>query len=209
MYLSRLQLDPANRQVMAEIANRYELHRTLLSQFKSMDRNEIGLLHRIEPIEKDVYQPIILLVQTQIEPSWEGLSKRGLLTRPVEIKTFEGFFETGKQFYFRLLANPTVRKAKGDWAGKRVELRTPEEISSWLRRKGESGGFKILNMQFSNLGKITSVKSEAGKKQTIQHQAVLYEGVLEVGEAEKFKATLEKGVGSAKGFGFGLLSLAR
>ncbi len=76
MYLSRLQLDPANRQVRAEIANRYELHRTLLSQFTSLDRNEIGLLHRIEPIEKDVYQPIILLVQTQIEPSWEGLSKR-------------------------------------------------------------------------------------------------------------------------------------
>jgi CRISPR system Cascade subunit CasE len=39
--------------------------------------------------------------------------------------------------------------------------------------------------------------------------AVRYDGLLEVTDPVKFLETLRAGIGSAKGFGFGLLSLAR
>lgn len=208
MYLSRLHLDPTNRQVRKEIANRYELHRTLTTQFGMKTRHEIGLLYRIEPKDNNLYEPIILLVQTKIEPDWNHLFKKGILTQPAEIKQFEPIFENGRLFHFRLMANPTERKAKGDWAGKRVELRTTEEYSNWLDRKGKMGGFAILLCMQNSLGKINSLKTKDGVTHTIQHQAVLYEGKLEVIDAENFRGTLEYGIGSAKGFGFGLLSIA-
>jgi CRISPR system Cascade subunit CasE len=41
------------------------------------------------------------------------------------------------------------------------------------------------------------------------HLAVQFDGVLEVTDPAKFLETVRQGIGSAKGFGFGLLSLAR
>ena len=66
MYLSKLLLDPAKRQVRLELANRYELHRTLLAQFEGHTRDQIGLLYRIEVENLYVYQPIALFVQSQV-----------------------------------------------------------------------------------------------------------------------------------------------
>lgn len=209
MYLSRLFLDPANRQVRAELSNRYQLHRTLLAQFDGVNRNEIGLLFRIEPEDLYTYQPITLLVQTQIKPCWDDLLQRGVIIQKAETKTYNLNIQIGNQYYFRLLANPTLRKTKGDWAGKRVELRTTEEYEAWLTRKGKNGGFTVKSLSAIDKGKIISQKFEDGKKHVIQHQAVLFEGVLEITDFELFRKTIENGIGSAKGFGFGLLSIAR
>ena len=209
MYLSRLLLDPANRQVISEISNRYELHRTLSAQFKDKKREDIGLLYRLE--EPDLYEftPLTLLVQTLIEPNWEKLYQTGYLVQKAETKLYKPTFEPGEVFYFRLLANPTVRRGKGDFAGKRVELRLDEEREAWLARKGEKGGFTLRGMRSKDLGKISSYHFIDGKKQTLTHQAVLYDGVLEVQAVEQFMTSLQKGIGPAKAFGFGLLSLAK
>jgi CRISPR system Cascade subunit CasE len=41
------------------------------------------------------------------------------------------------------------------------------------------------------------------------HQAVTFDGLLRVTDPEALLAALAGGIGSGKGFGFGLLSLAR
>jgi len=64
-------------------------------------------------------------------------------------------------------------------------------------------------MRSKDLGKISSYRFIDGKKQTLTHQAVLYDGVLEVQAVEQFMTSLQKGIGPAKAFGFGLLSLAK
>jgi CRISPR system Cascade subunit CasE len=46
-------------------------------------------------------------------------------------------------------------------------------------------------------------------KAKLSHHAVRFEGILCVTNPEQFVATVESGIGSAKSFGFGLLSLAR
>lgn len=209
MYLSRLFLDPANRQVINEIANRYELHRTLTAQFEGKKREEIGLLFRLEEADLYEFAPLTLLVQTLIEPNWEKLYQNGMLVQKAEVKLYEPAFEPSEIFYFRLLANPTVRRSKGEFAGKRVELRLDEEKAIWLARKGERGGFSLRGMRIKDLGKITSYHFVEKSKQTLTHQAVLYDGVLEVQEPERFAISLKKGIGPAKAFGFGLLSLAK
>jgi CRISPR system Cascade subunit CasE len=46
------------------------------------------------------------------------------------------------------------------------------------------------------------------KRSQLTFVSVLFEGRLRVTDPGKFRATLERGVGSAKAYGFGLLSIA-
>jgi len=139
--------------------------------------------------------------------------------------------QNGQILAFRLRANPTKRIAKhGDtMKGKRVELRREDEQIEWLIRKGwdvgkdVSGGFCLVksqagdsegelrlvpNVRVSCEGKRTGRKRDAAGGHATTHLAVLFDGLLQVTNAETFLDTLVQGIGPGKAFGFGLLSVA-
>jgi len=135
---------------------------------------------------------------------------------------------------FRLRANPTKRVAKpvkGDKAikGKRVGLLREKEQFAWLirkgqeREKGQAGGFELLtkciedeNGEIQQIprvsvqpeGKQNWRKKEGGHSHKTTHLAVRFDGLLRITDAEAFRQTLARGIGPAKAFGFGLLSIA-
>ena len=108
-------------------------------------------------------------------------------------------FRNGQLLQFRLRANPTVKRD-----GKRLGLYTENEQTKWLLRKAECGGFKVLHVVLKSAGKRKATTNGAGAT----FVAITFEGVLSVTDADKFAQTLESGIGSAKGFGFGMLSVA-
>jgi CRISPR system Cascade subunit CasE len=209
MYLSQLLLDPASRRVQSELSNRYELHRTLTAQYPTNQRRDINLLYRIEIPDRQVFQPITLLVQTILESDWSELSGSGLLMDSPQVKTFDPDLPTGAHYYFRLLVNPTIRTKQPDGKSKRVGLYTTEAQIEWLQRKAQQGGFTVESMKLSDLGMVESIKKKNNQTFHIQHFAVQFDGLLSVTDSQLFKLTLMKGIGSAKAFGFGLLSLAK
>jgi CRISPR system Cascade subunit CasE len=121
---------------------------------------------------------------------------------------------------------------------KRVQLFGEEEWQAWLARKGERGGFALLTVQAEPSGDerqraaglfglkpsadravpnvrasegltITGRKELApGNRAKLTFGAVLFEGRLRVTDAERFRTTIEHGIGSGKAYGFGLLSIA-
>lgn len=135
---------------------------------------------------------------------------------------------------FRLLANPTKRigksaEANSDLKGKRVGLLREEEQIEWLirkgkeREKGEPGGFEIIMKEIEDeygeiklvprvevrvLGKQRNRKKLDGNLYDTTHLAVQFDGLLRVKDATAFRETLIRGIGPAKAFGFGLLSVA-
>lgn len=209
MYLSQLLLDPASRRVQSELSNRYELHRTLTAQFPSNQRREVNLLYRLEIPERQVFQPITMLVQTMVEPDWSALSGSGLLMGSPQVKTFDPDLPTGAIYFFRLLANPTKRTKQADGKSKRVGLYSPEAQTEWLQHKALQGGFTVGGMKLQDLGMVESIKKKNNQIIQIKHYTVQFDGVLSVSDPHLFKLTLVKGIGSAKAFGFGLLSLAK
>ena len=91
--------------------------------------------------------------------------------------------------------------------GKRVPLIDPDELRAWIVRKGEAGGFRIIEDKPIEIGPV--VKSHFRKKDHAAcHGGVQFRGILEVIDRDTFVKTYRSGVGSAKGFGFGLLLLA-
>jgi CRISPR system Cascade subunit CasE len=171
MYLSRLILNPRSRQVQRDLANPYELHRTLLRAFPTgpvdvarTAEGAPGVLFRIDAqLQTGV---LALLVQSQTAPDWSHLpnppgqpylapADPWLLEENPAVKARDLAFRSYQQLAFRLRANPTQRLSAGKGnKGKRIGIYAVDEQIAWLRRKGEQSGFHLLHVQTSRDEKI-------------------------------------------------------
>ena len=206
MFLSRLVLNATSRRVRTEISRPYELHRTLMRAFPPAQDSENGrVLFRLDRDREEDMGAILLLVQSQEEPNWTSLeTARDFLREPPQCKPFTPIFHPGQVLRFRLRANPTVKRQ-----GKRFGLLKEEQQLEWLHRKGEAGGFASLSVVAIPERQMEDKKTdEAGQAHDLTLTAVRFDGVLRITDPTTFNRTLEQGVGSGKGFGFGLLSVA-
>lgn len=206
LYLSRLILNPRSRQVIAELADAYQMHRTLMRAFPSQEDGGPGrVLFRVD---SDAEGNPVILVQSEKQPDWTFLSEKDYLLplndNPAS-KEYNPVLTEGRRLRFLLRANPTVKKAFEEGKpSKRIGIYTEEKQMEWLRRKAESGGFRPDDFRILPRGMQTCRK--AGETNT--HLCVEFAGVLTVTDLEAFRETIASGIGSAKGFGFGLLSVA-
>jgi CRISPR system Cascade subunit CasE len=216
MYLSRLILNPRSRQVRSELLNPYEMHRTLMRAFPD-DLTGERVLFRVD-VDRQTGTPTVL-VQSALEPCWGFLSEgAGYLLDGEDCnpdwRCFEPQVAPGQLLQFRLRANPTMKKRVGrDHAdlgkGVRVGLYTEEEQRAWLDRKGSDGGFGVVSCHVIPEGKSDHMKGKAADRDRMPLLSVRFDGILQVADPEALLATLRSGIGSAKAFGFGLLSLAK
>jgi CRISPR system Cascade subunit CasE len=170
-----------------------------------------------------------LLVQSSAEPDWSRLPKDYLrdyfdeLDNPAVKRVDEKYGALGKgiRLRFRLRANPTKRlpllieNRTGKERGKRVEIFGEENQLAWLARKAGEHGFRLLaanvnpsvvNARANPEGKVIGWRDRL--EAPMKFGSALFEGELEITDAEVFKRTLAEGIGSGKAYGFGLLSVA-
>ena len=230
MTLSRLVLNLRSRRVARDLADCQELHRTVLSAFPEAAggsaRQRFGVLFRIE---YDRGAAPVMLIQSSGNPDFSALPS-GYLAHPPTTNDIGAAWRgiaRDSVFRFRLRANPTRKietKSGPDGArrnGRRVELKTEEEQLNWLARKSRESGFEILSVraaaEYSEVwvsaeGKVSGSRGlldGAGSRPRLTFASVLFNGKLRVTDMERFRTTLERGIGSAKAYGFGLLSIAR
>jgi hypothetical protein len=107
--------------------------------------------------------------------------------------------ETGKRYRFDVLVNP-VRSVPG----KKIAVSLPEEAVTIVTRHLEKNGFSVLSadgdfVRGSMLGK-------PGLKDFRIRSFLAYGEVLVV-DGEKAAAVMQKGIGAAKRFGYGMIDL--
>jgi len=119
------------------------------------------------------------------------------------VKPLELHLAVGQVLAFRLRANPTVKRD-----GKRRGLVQEEDQRAWLERKAADGGFRVLSARITREGAVRGKVRRGDEKHNLLLLAVRFDGLLQVADPERLVATVRRGVGSGKGFGFGLLSLA-
>lgn len=204
MYLSQLRLDPASAAARRDLADPYQMHRTLARVYSPDEQTPpVRFLWRAEPSGPlDGYG--MVLVQAATPGRWDRLTAQdGYLAslhpdKPVET---ERLVQPLRHYHFRLKANPVVTRQ-----GRRWGLHRREEQLEWLVRQGERLGFDIEAADVS--GRERLVMWKPGSKQPNVKDAVLFDGVLVARDAAALRATLVDGVGHGKAFGLGLLSLA-
>lgn len=206
MFLSRLRLDSRSAAARRDLGDPYRMHQTLTAVAPDDGR----LLWRAEP---DARGGPAVLVQTLAAPDWTRLPDgyaRVDGPKPVELRLSEG-----QRVRFRLVANPTVKKPRKDRRqGARVPLvhpRAPEGSAAsqgyldWFTRKAGAAGLVV------DIDHVADAPFEVQTRKgdhRITLFGVRFDGSATVDDPAALLAAIRAGVGPAKGFGFGLLSLA-
>lgn len=236
-FLSRLILDTRHRRVRRDLGDSYQLHRTVLAAFPqgpvgASARKHFDVLYRVEPFG-ETPALVRLLVQSSAAPDWAALPAEALgpvadaRGNPAVRRVDEeyGRIAAGARLVFRLRANVTRRLSdrtpgrEDRLVGKRVALLREAEQLEWLERKGAQHGFRLLATELNpDLAAVqaSAQATERGRRpgrdgagaMALCFGAVLFNGRLEVTDADLFRAALASGIGSGKAFGFGLLSVA-
>jgi CRISPR system Cascade subunit CasE len=197
MYLSQLSLDRLDRRIMRTLSDIYLLHQFVMSGFAAYDRLS-RVLFRVEPEMKD--DIVRLLVQSSQMPCWERSAP--IIVSPPRV--FSPKFREGAKFRFRLRSNPAVKRD-----GKRLGLVRDDALVGWLKQREKMIGIAILSVLAIDEGYVTGMRKKEKQKDHVNIKIARFEGILEVTDPECLNKALAEGIGPAKGFGCGLLSLAR
>lgn len=213
MILSRLFLNPRSRQVQREIADPYEMHRTIMQAFPSLLDKSERVLWRLE-LQPQTHFPT-LLVQSHGMQDWQFLHTRdkdwllpAISENPV-VKHVDIKLLPDQTLVFRLLANPIVKKDRPDKKqGHRIGLINEEDQLKWIKRKLSQAGAVLVSIQISPKDHVKGKLFRNDEKHDLNFLSVKFDGILQVSDPQKLIDAIETGIGPGKGLGFGLLSLA-
>lgn len=216
MYLSRVELNAYRRTTIEAMGSPQLIHAAVMASFTSDALNE-RVLWRIDRIGAATY----LLVQSQKRPDFQHIvdqfgwpdSEQGWDT--LEYGPFLDKLEPGQVWRFRLSANP-VKSIKGSDAGARgkvVPHITVSQQEQWLIDRALGLGFEIVKLEEGefNLDVVhrETRKFKRGDKNNVTLSVATFEGVLEIKDEAVFKETVVKGIGRAKGYGCGMLTIGK
>lgn len=170
------------------------MHQTIMRAFTAMEPGRV--LYRLEPRTDEIQ----VIAQSRNVPDWSLIERNYFLHEP-SYKRVELKICADQELRFRLRANPTIKSG-----GKREGILQEKEQLSWLERKGKTNGFEVIEAR--SYGQ----RMEYGKghnENEVRLFCTTFEGILSVTDPCKVIDAVENGIGSGKGFGNGLLSLAR
>lgn len=194
MWLSKVMLDLSK--VSRDLTDRDRMHRKLLLLFPDYPggapnaRERMGILFRVEA-------PVIYL-QSSIEPIPTRLPDGYKIVVAKEITANYASIKAGSGYRFRLEANVCYREME---SRRRKGLETAEEMEEWLFRRGNQGGFRVVDYVAETLPQVRARKGA--------FHIVRFDGTLKVETLELFLKALREGVGPAKVYGCGMISLGK
>jgi len=191
-----------DRSAMKTLSDAYHLHQTVMKGFVPYKKDVARVLYRVEPEMKN--GSALVLVQSPLEPDWNILTNDSRWVTSVQVKVFVPKFKPGCSLRFRLRANPVVTRE-----GKRYGLIRDESLLEWLSKKEPKLGARFKSMTVIDEGYITGNKQNKNSRHRLNFKIARFEGMLDVIDPVAFSETVEVGIGSAKAFGCGLLSLAK
>lgn len=208
VYLSRLILDDQKRETQRLLSSPEFVHGAVEQCFPGKrDRN----LWRIDYLNG---QCCLLVLSHQLPDFGQLVSAYGFKDRqpPWESKPYDNLLnrlENGQVWRFRLKANPVRSlKQEGDDRGKVTAHVTPEHQKHWLFQRAEKEGFS-LSMDAFEVVHTQWLRFYKGGNRLVTLRTATFEGVLKVTDAAALKESLQTGLGRAKAYGCGLMTLAK
>lgn len=185
----------------------YQLHRKIWQLFPDKADDKRSFLFRVESTKQNCEQHILL--QSISQP--QEISDELILLR--KSKEINLDIIAGNSYRFMLCANPTKKindkDGKPENQGKvRVPLIHDEEIIAWLKRQ-LAGSAEIDSVELVQKNLLHFYKNKSGDKHVGKIQTVTFLGILTAKDPELLFTKISSGIGPAKSFGCGLLTLAK
>lgn len=204
MYLSRIELDTRRRNTMVKLlASPQVVHAVVENCFtRPAGVAKTRSLWRIDDLAGKKY----LLVLSEEKPDFSHMI--GEYCREDakgESRSYDKLLQSvqeGSTYSFKLVANPVK-----EMNNKKVGLYSVEEQVTWLVRKAEANGFKVdvNTLRVSPVAKVEFGRHQGEPKVVINK--VMYEGILTVTDRDRFIGALTQGIGRAKAYGCGMLTI--
>lgn len=216
MFLTRMALNPARRGTRSLLASPQSMHAAVLAGFAPAAEGSDGgrVLWRIDQGEHHATE---LFIASPAEPDLTHLveqagwpTTQAWTTR--DYRPLLGRLEAGQRWAFRLTANPVhgVRKEEGQDT-KPVGHVMVEQQQRWLLDRCERLGFRVPDGSHGEPDVLVRDRRTLrfGRQgATVTITQATYDGVLEVDDADTLRGALTNGIGRAKGYGCGLMTLA-
>lgn len=233
-YLSRIWLNPLRTGAQRMLTSPQVLHAAVLGGLSRQPVDERVLWR----LERDSPHRAGLLVLTQSIPSWEHLIEQAgwpVADDPQAlVKSYQPLLDQlghGREFRFRLRANPVSSTrhptkpsaqqrdrlaASARPRGVRIPHRTAAQQLSWLTSKLANWGFEPPTSADGDPDVAVTARERLafskaagadGSRRVILETAT-FEGRLRVTDTDTARGSLLDGVGSARAYGCGLLTLA-
>lgn len=215
MFLTKMPLNPARRGARKLLASPQAMHAAVLAGFPPNAFDTGGrALWRVDQSEK---HDVSLLLASPQEPDLTHLVEQaGWQTGQMwQTRNYVPLLErivAGQRWSFRLTANPVHNVRKDGWSDtKPVGHVTVKQQEQWLIDRAGRLGFSVPDgpeneSRFAVTSRNNLVFNKGGHRVTIS--TATFDGVLDVVDAEAFVSTLTSGVGRAKAYGCGLLTVA-
>lgn len=234
MYLSRIQLNPRRREARWLLSSPQRLHAAVLQSFPDPPTGDLGggsrVLWRLDSDATKVFLYVVSPEQADLlhiaeQAGWPS-TERGV-SKPYG--PFLDRLEVGQQWAFRLTANPTrYVTSPTDGRTRRLGHVTVKQQEAWLLDKAQGGGFRVTSTVHQTVDGETAPDiaelavtqrtvhsfsrrdpDAPARKEPVTIATAQFDGRLEVTDADALRRSLVAGIGPAKAYGCGLLTLAR
>lgn len=203
-WLARMSIERASaKHRHLSVLNAYTWHQAAWQAFPNLDQQARPFLSRLDLSLEGFNLLLLSRAHRPERPDW-------CPEQCWALKPIPDYFLLRKYYRFDLHANPSRKVIKLGTDGERTKngrrrpLTKLAERIEWLSRKAEQSGFAIIEEP-----EIAFREDQTFQKKTGHgvHTAVRFRGILEVTDTTRFEDAFYAGVGSAKGFGFGMLVL--
>ncbi|GAB3308498.1 type I-E CRISPR-associated protein Cas6/Cse3/CasE [Epidermidibacterium keratini] len=225
MYLTRMYLNPARRGTAFLLASPQRMHAAVLSSFppdSDLVTDEGRVLWRVDrdgpkatlfvssPVPPDLTHVVEQAGWPAADNGWQTADTSRFMSR----------LSDGQRWRFRLTANPTYLKKPDNQDDGPVRWKPTAHVTlgfqeAWLQEKSKRLGFQITNnsldvpsLAIVNRKKISFDRRTDSGSHRVSLAMATYDGELEVTDRDELQYALGHGIGRAKGYGCGLMTLA-
>jgi len=219
-YLTRFHLDPRSRAGARYLENPQRLHAALYraTPTQPVDVSDNGrILWRID--RDDPWDPLVWVVSPErpmLDPLADeaGHSVGGRVYESRDYAPLLTRLQKGQVYAFRFTGNPvrTGRRAVGDAESQRFGHVTAAQQTRWFVRQAEAHGFALCPSAGGGADVVVTGRRRTTFWRDRQRVVIAigeFIGHLEIIDATLARQALVRGIGHARAYGCGLLTLAK
>lgn len=219
---SRLYLNPQKRSARKLLTNPQAMHAAVRAAFPPDLREDEGRV--LWRVDTDEHATTLYVVAPEAPDLEHLVDQAGWFTRAGETIDYAPLLASltrGQEWNFALIANPVHSEARPDAARGIIRPHvTVQQQTDWLMSRGENNGFRILRAgdehegepQLAVTGRVDLSfprRSTDGKVRNVSLRTARFEGALQVTDPALLRHTLVSGLGRARAYGCGLMTLAK
>ncbi|MFE5973710.1 type I-E CRISPR-associated protein Cas6/Cse3/CasE [Streptomyces sp. NPDC056460] len=221
--LTRIHLNLASPRVRRDMTDANSLHRTVMllapDGLGPHPRQQAGLLFRLERTPTST-EPPTLLIQTRHHPDLTRLPATYGTAQTRSLTPVLDNLTPGRQVRYRITANPTAAR-RVDETGRplpgkhsRRTALTGDQAATWWHRRATEAGLTLHTLDTTPVPAARThpappgATSSAGRTPHTQHVLIRFDGLATITNPDQLRDALLTGIGRAKSYGAGLLSLA-